>query len=316
VSAAGETPPARGYPPLRRGIILCQTPMPEHARSIQPRGLDSAAEPPPELTRQVAEDLFRDTETTRHKADVERNRAAWNRWAPDYFMAGLEAWQSDEPHWGTWKRPESELALLDSVGERTDVVELGCGTAASCSWMARRGAIPVGVDVSEAQIENARVLQNQFGISFPLVRASADSIPFADESFDVVLSEYGASTWVDPSHWLPEAGRLLRPGGVLVFVVHSPTLMACTPEVGDAIGPHLVRDHFGMGRCLFPDDDTVEYHLGHPDWIRLLRAQGFSVEELVEVRPPDGATARWGFVSAEWARRWPSEEVWKARKLG
>ena len=34
----------------------------------------------------------------------------------------------------------------------------------------------------------------------------------------------------------------------------------------------------------------------------------------VSVRPPEGATSRYPFVTSEWARRWPSEEIWKARK--
>jgi hypothetical protein len=49
-------------------------------------------------------------------------------------------------------------------------------------------------------------------------------------------------------------------------------------------------------------------------WIRLLRRSGFEVEDLVEVRPPAHATTRHPFVTLDWARRWPCEEVWKARK--
>ena len=152
----------------------------------------------------------------------------------------------------------------------------------------RRGAMPVGVDVAEAQLESARLLQNQFDVHFPLVRASADEVPFADESFDFVISEYGASTWLDPSRWVAEASRLLRPGGQLVFVVNGTMLMTCTPEDGVEAGTELVRDYFGMSRCEFPEDGTVEYHLGYGDWVRTLRAHGFVVEDLIEVRPPEG----------------------------
>jgi SAM-dependent methyltransferase len=251
----------------------------------------------------------------RRRADVERNRAAWNLWAPDYFVPGLRAWEAEDPFWGIWSTPESELRLLDEVGAGTDAVELGCGTAYACAWMALRGATPVGIDVSEAQLENARVLQKQFALDFPLIRASADEVPFADDSFDVAISEYGASTWLDPNHWVPEAARLLRPGGLLAFVVNGTMLMTCTEPDGTEAGTELVRDYFGMYRCEFPADGTVEFHLGYGDWIRVLRANGFAVEELIEVRPPADAYARYDFVSTEWARRWPSEEVWKVRKL-
>jgi hypothetical protein len=63
-------------------------------------------------------------------------------------------------------------------------------------------------------------------------------------------------------------------------------------------------------------DESVEFHIGHGDWIRLLRANGFEVRDLVELRPGEDTTLNYDFVSAQWARRWPSEEVWKARKVG
>jgi SAM-dependent methyltransferase len=268
------------------------------------------------VPEEAAEAKRRNVELERHRTDVERNRAAWNRWAPDYFVPGLRAWEAEEPFWGLWALPESQLQLLEGVEEGTDAIELGCGTAYACAWMARRDALPVGVDVSESQLESARLFQKQFGLHFPLIRSSADEVPFADESFDLAISEYGASTWVDPYRWVPEAARLLRPGGRLVFVVNGTMLMTCTPPDGVAAGTELVRDYFDMLRCEFPEDGTVEYHLGHSDWIRVLAQNGFVVEDLNEVRPPEDATARYDFVSAEWARRWPSEEVWKARKVG
>ena len=48
--------------------------------------------------------------------------------------------------------------------------------------------------------------------------------------------------------------------------------------------------------------------------IRLLRSSGFEVEDLVELRPRADAETRYPHVKAEWARQWPAEEVWIARK--
>lgn len=42
-------------------------------------------------------------------------------------------------------------------------------------------------------------------------------------------------------------------------------------------------------------------------------AAGFTVEALHELQAPEGATSRHSYVTAEWARRWPSEEIWVAR---
>ena len=80
----------------------------------------------------------------------------------------------------------------------------------------------------------------------------------------------------------------------------------------------LKRPLFGMHRTVWPDEpDAVEFHLAHGDWIRLFRASGFEVEDLVELRAPEGAhdELRAGSTST-WARKWPCEEAWKVRKRG
>jgi hypothetical protein len=61
-------------------------------------------------------------------------------------------------------------------------------------------------------------------------------------------------------------------------------------------------------------DGSTEFHIGYGEWIRILRSNGFEVEDLIEIQPPTDATTKHQIVSLGWARRWPSEEVWKARK--
>ncbi len=243
---------------------------------------------------------------------VARNRAAWTTWAPDYEAAARREWTSSEPAWGIWRVPESELRLLPDVNGM-DAIELGCGTAYVSAWLARRGARPVGVDVTPAQLATARAMQIEHGLDFPLVEASAEAVPLPDSSFDLVISEYGAAIWCDPYRWIPEAARLLRPGGWLIFLGNSTLLMLCSPDEEVPAEDRLLRDQFGMHRFEWPADGSVEFHLGHGDWIRLLGANGFEVLDLVEVRAPEGASPGYAFVTPEWARRWPSEEVWIAR---
>ena len=245
---------------------------------------------------------------------VERNRAAWDRWAADYMVAGRNAWTDSELRWGVWGIPESELELVAGLPEGSDVIELGCGTAAISAWLARGGMRPVAVDVSRAQLDVAARLQRELGPVFPLIHANAEQVPFDTESFDLVVSEYGASLWCEPHRWLAEAYRLLRPAGRLVFVVNGALLMACTPEDGGRAGDRLVRDYFTSPVLEFPADGVVEFHLTHGSWVRVLRESGFWLENLVEVRPPYGSKPRYEFASLEWARRWPSEEIWIARR--
>jgi SAM-dependent methyltransferase len=246
---------------------------------------------------------------------VLRNRAVWDQWASRYAAAGLRSWSAAEPSWGIWGIPEAQARLLpaDLAGRHT--VELGCGTGYVSAWLARRGARPVGLDNSAVQLATARRLQEQFGLRFPLIHASAERVPLADASFDLAISEYGASIWCDPYAWIPEAVRLLRPGGQLIFLVSSVLLMLTIPDQdGVPATEHLLRPYFGMHRFEWPDDDSVEFHLGHGDMIRLLRRCGLEVENLVELQPRPGAQASHPLATLDWARKWPCEEVWIARK--
>jgi SAM-dependent methyltransferase len=243
-----------------------------------------------------------------------RNRAVWDRIAPAYVEAGRRNWATGEARWGIWGVPESEANLLPQLAGR-DVIELGCGTGYVSSWVARRGGHPVAIDISRAQLATARAFQGEFGLDFPLILADGEHVPLADASFDVALSEYGVSIWCDPYRWVPEAARLLRPGGELVFVVNGTFLVLCVPDEEDILaGEQLLRPYFGMHRFEWPEDESVDFHLGYGDWIRLLRANGFEVEDLVELRPQEGAVASHRLASLDWSRRWPCEEAWKARR--
>jgi SAM-dependent methyltransferase len=248
---------------------------------------------------------------------VARNRVAWDVLAAEYEEPGRRSWSRDEPRWGIWGVPEPELGVLPETLAGLDTIELGCGTAYVSAWLARRGARPVGIDNSERQLETARRFQAEFGLEFPLLHGNAESVPFPDESFDLAISEYGASIWCDPYAWIPEASRLLRPGGQLIFLVNGTLLLLCSPDAEDEpVGDRLLRDYFGLHRLEWADEEppTTMFALGYGGWIRLLRANGFVVQDLLEVRAPEGATTRYPWADPGWARRWPSEEVWKARK--
>lgn len=246
---------------------------------------------------------------------VRRNREAWDKEAARYVEPAHRAWASEEPYWGIFSVPEADVGLLAGIElDGIDAVELGCGTGYVSAWLARRGARPVGIDNSEAQLATARELQREHGIDFPLIHGNAETTGLPDASFDLAISEYGASIWCDPYEWIPEAARLLRPGGHLVFLVNSVLAMLFMPDdENEPVGERLLRPQFGIHRFEWPDEDSVEFHLGHGDQLRLLRATGFEVEDLIEVRPAADATTHYR-MPLDWARRWPCEEVWKARK--
>jgi len=246
--------------------------------------------------------------------DAAKNAALWTETNREYTDdSAATNWALDEISWGIWAIDESALNVLPPL-DGIDVVELGCGTAYFSAWLARRGARPVGVDITPAQLETARRMMAETGIEFPLVEADAAATGLPDEGFDLALSEYGASIWVDPYRWVPEAARLLRPGGLLVFLRNSTLVILCSPDEVPA-SETLQRPQFGMHRFEWPEGG-VEFHLPHGELIDVLRANGFDVERLLELQAPPDATTHehYAYVTADWARKWPSEEIWVARK--
>ena len=228
--------------------------------------------------------------------------------------AGRRNWAA-EPSWGIWGILETEVHLLPEVSDK-DVLEAGCGTAYVSAWIARLGGRPVGLDPTSEQLATARTLQDEFGVHFPLVLGAAETLPFPDGSFDVVVSEYGAAIWADPCRWIPEAARVLRPGGELMFLGNGVLLMLCVHDLEEDDPPDetLRRDYFGMHRFEWTDTEGVEFHLNHGDMIRLLRDNGFEILDLIELRPGEQHTTNYPFITKEWAQKWPTEEVWKVRK--
>ena len=248
---------------------------------------------------------------------LRRNRESWRLYAPDYVEAAQRNW-SGAPRWGIWGIPESDVGLLPSGLAGKVTVELGCGTAYVSAWLARRGALPIAIDLTPEQLATAQRMQREHDLDFALIRGIGEHVPLPDACADLVISEYGSAIWSDPYEWIPEAARLLRPGGELIFLGNSTLLNLVIPEVdGVAAATTLLRPQRGMHRFEWPeepDDDSVEFALSHGDWIRLLRRNGLEIEELIELYPPEDATTRYPFVTHDWSRQWPCEEAWRARK--
>ncbi|MDQ4029731.1 MAG: class I SAM-dependent methyltransferase [Actinomycetota bacterium] len=245
-------------------------------------------------------------------SDAGRNRAYWDRTAAEYQERHGAFIGQAEPRWGIWQIPDSELQVLGDVGVK-DVLELGCGAAQWSILLAKRGARPVGLDNSSAQLEHARRLMAEAGVDFPLVHACAEDVPLPDESFDIVFCDHGALTFADPYRLMPECVRLLRQGGLLAFSHMSPFAQAALHPETEMIEPVLHRDYFGLHRL--GEGDPVEFNLPYGEWIGLFRQHGFAIEALIEPRPaPDATSTYWEESERDWARRWPSEAIWKARK--
>jgi SAM-dependent methyltransferase len=246
---------------------------------------------------------------------VSANVAEWTRTNEEHTDARAEqAWRQHELAGSNFAVRKEAIGSPFGELAGPDVVELGCGTAYFSARLAHPGARPVGVEPTPAQLATARRIVERVGPVFPLIEAPAEHVPLPGGSFDLAVSEYGASLWADPWLWIPEAARLLCVGGRSVFLTNSTMLYLCVPDQGMTT-ESLQRPPFEMGRIAWPDTLGVEYHLPYGDWIRLLRGNGFEVLDRIEIQAPSDASMHsyYDFVSGEWARRWPAEEIWVAR---
>jgi SAM-dependent methyltransferase len=242
------------------------------------------------------------------------NRSTWDGqsdWYQSHHGPGIAA-RPDA--WGAWRHPESELRLLPDVRGR-DVLEVGCGAGQWSVWLASRGARVTGLDLSTRQLEHARRAATAAGAAVDLVQASAEDLPLAAGSFDLLLSDHGGMSWGDPDRTLPEVARVLRPGGLLLFCVTSPLFQVCWDAGLDAPGEQLRRDYFGL-HALGEGGGAATFNLPYGEWVRRFRQHGLAVEALVEPRPLPGATSTFWGRGTGWARRWPAELIWKVRREG
>ena len=246
-------------------------------------------------------------------AEIAVNRELWAIVNARFTNGAAESmWRRPEVVWGLFAVPERELGVLGDV-QSLDVLELACGTAYLSAWLARAGARPVGLDFSGEQLATARHLQTRLGPAFPLVHGDAERVPLASGRFELVVSEHGAAAWCDPERWLPEAARLLRPGGRLVFLTNSNLSALCVPAGGGVAGDRLLRGQRDARRVQWPGGG-VEFHPSHGEWVRRLRSAGFVIEAMHEIYAPEagGEHPFYEIVSREWATRWPVEELWVA----
>ena len=254
-------------------------------------------------------------ETSEH---VRKNREHWERESDEYQernRAQLNRW--DFLGWGVYDAPEDEIgALGDVTGLRA--LELGCGACQFGIKVAMRGAAVTGLDFSITQLRHAFEHLEETGIRFPIVQANGERLPFRDEAFDLVFCDHGVMGFADPSLTVPEVARVLRRGGRFVFNGTTPWIWVAWGDEGDApASREMRRDYFDMGSMDVDDPSwqTTEFQLTYGDWIRLFRANGLAIEDLIELRPNEDASTTYDdYAPLEWARAFPAEHIWKVRK--
>lgn len=173
--------------------------------------------------------------------------------------------------------------------------------------------------MSIQQLTTTKGFATRFDSQITFILGNAEATALPNNCADIVVSEYGAAIWCDPYQWIPEAARLLVPGGQLIFLGHSPWAMVCTPDDGDRVSDAMMRSYFELHRMDWTnaaiDPGGIEFNLPLSKWFTLFRAQGFRVDDYQEIQAPpatlpDRYSTRW-----EWARSYPSEQVFKLTKV-
>jgi len=195
------------------------------------------------------------------------------------------------------------------------VLELGCGAARWSIALARRGSRMTGLDLSSAQLAKAGQLQRRAGVRFPLVRGSAERLPFRERSFDCVFCDWGAMTFTDPFRSVPEVARVLRRGGRFVFSTWNPWHFVALGLRNERQLRRFVRPYFGLHRLDYGPKWAIEFTLPYGEWVALFRRNGLLVDRLIETKAtPRDRSAYLSRDSLEWGRSWPLETIWSLVK--
>jgi len=215
-------------------------------------------------------------------------RDAWNRASASY--QARHQLTTTDIHYGPWAPPERTLGLLgDLRGQR--VLELGCGGGQCCIAFAKRGALVIGLDISDEQLAFARTLATQEAVAVEFVRGSATQLAdFQDGAWDIVFSIYTFSYLDDMQRCLVECYRILRPGGRLLFSLDHPLRDCFFDDEEEELAVYPVRNYFDNQPMQWTFADTgVRMHSHHytvAQWLDLLRLNGFRLHQLVEPLPP------------------------------
>ena len=225
------------------------------------------------------------------------SRSWWDGAARDYQVEHGEFLGDTDFLWCPEGVREGDAHLLGDVTGRR-VLEIGAGAAQCSRWLADAGAHPVATDLSASQLDHARALAGRTGVEVPLVLADAQRLPFAEASFDLACSAYGAVPFVaDSAAVMREVARVLRPGGRWVFSVTHPIRWCFLDDPGPG---GLVAQTSYFDRRPYVEQDEhgrptyVEHHRTVGDRIRELVGAGLVLDDLIEPEWPADHERPWG----------------------
>ena len=225
------------------------------------------------------------------------SRIGWDAYAADYHdeHADFLGVRSVEGAfiWCPERLDESHARLLGDITGKT-ILEIGCGSAPCTRWLRAHGAHAVGLDISAQMLAYGRRVQ----ADLPVVQASAEYLPFADEAFDLACSAFGGIPFVaDSAHAMREVFRVVKPGGRWVFSVNHPMRWIFPDNPGPA---GLTAEYSYFNRTPYVERDAdgtpnyIEHHRTIGDRVREIVAAGFVLRDLIEPEWPADLDQEWG----------------------
>ncbi|MFH5822766.1 class I SAM-dependent methyltransferase [Georgenia sp. AZ-5] len=256
-------------------------------------------------------------------AAAARANAAWWSAEAGAYLAEHGAFLGDADFcWCPEGLRERDAQLLGNPGalRARRVLELGCGAAQCARWLRGQGVPVVATDVAPGMLALAVELDARTGIVVPTVLADARRLPFADASFDVAFTSFGAIPFVpDAGRVHAEVARVLRPGGRWVFSVTHPVRWAF-PDNPTRQGLTVVRSYFDRTPYVETDDTGApvyaEYHRTLGDHVREVVGAGLVVDDLVEPEWPPDNRAVWGGWGPERGALLPGTAIFVTHRSG
>jgi SAM-dependent methyltransferase len=245
------------------------------------------------------------------------NGPDWDRYADEYQATHGEFLGDAGFVWGPEGLTEAEAGVLGDVAGR-DVLEVGSGAGQCSRWIRAQGGRSVGLDLSLRQLQHSRRIDEVSGISVPSVLGTATELPFADGSFDVVFSSFGALQFVsDLDACVAESARVLRTGGRFAFSITHPTRWMFPDDPGEA-GLTASQSYWDRTPYVEVDEATgvvayVEHHRTLGDWVAVLARHGFRLTDLLEPEWPEDHDRIWGGWSRTRGRFTPGTAIFGAR---
>jgi len=181
------------------------------------------------------------------------------------------------------------------------VLEVACGRGGFVQQLARAGACVTGCDFSAAALHAARTKLPAAGLRFPatLIQGDAQNLPFADDSFDVVVSCETIEHLPDVKSAVREMHRVTRPGGKLLLT---------TPNYANFMGLYEIYSLFRHPG--HKDDQPFDRRQWFPQILKWVRQAGWKILRT------DGAVHQFPLLPGRNPIRWKALDSKRAiRKL-